>query len=137
MVFAQHGFCPGLMRTGSPRNADFKGKHRFEYAWFSIADSLPLVTVSAENAARQIVQACKRGSSELVISIPAKAAVVFNALFPELMSGMLALANQLLPAAGGTGTRQMKGRDSKSSWSPSWLTSLNDEAALRNNEVLR
>jgi hypothetical protein len=30
----------------------------------------------------------------------------------------------------------MKGKDSKSSWSPSWLTTLNEEAALRNNEVL-
>ena len=59
--------CPGLMRTGSPRNADFKGQHRFEYAWFSISDALPLLTVSAENAARQIVQACKRGQAELVI----------------------------------------------------------------------
>ncbi|MEJ7710408.1 MAG: SDR family oxidoreductase [Pyrinomonadaceae bacterium] len=27
---------PGLIRTGSPRNATFKGKHREEYAWFSI-----------------------------------------------------------------------------------------------------
>jgi NAD(P)-dependent dehydrogenase (short-subunit alcohol dehydrogenase family) len=27
---------PGLMRTGSPRNADFKGKHRAEYAWFRL-----------------------------------------------------------------------------------------------------
>lgn len=129
--------CPGLMRTGSPRNADFKGKHRFEFAWFSIADALPLVTVSAENAARQIVQACKRGSAELVISIPAKAAVLFDTLFPDAMAGMLALVNQLLPTAGGAGTRRMKGRDSKSLWSPSLLTTLNDEAALRNNEVLR
>ena len=24
--------CPGLMRTGSPRNATFKGNHRAEYA---------------------------------------------------------------------------------------------------------
>ena len=34
--------APGLMRTGSPVNANFKGKNRLEYAWFSIADSLPL-----------------------------------------------------------------------------------------------
>ena len=72
------------MRTGSPRNADFKGQHRFEYAWFSISDALPLLTVSAENAARQIVHACKRGQAELVISIPAKIAVLFDALFPEV-----------------------------------------------------
>jgi hypothetical protein len=127
--------CPGLMRTGSPRNADFKGKHQFEYAWFSISDALPLLTVSAENAARQIVHACKRGQAELVISVPAKVAVLFDSLFPEAMSQMLALANRLLPAAGGAGTHRTKGRDSTSAWSPSWLTTLNDEAALRNNEV--
>ena len=129
--------CPGLMRTGSPRNADFKGKHRYEFAWFSIADALPLISVSAENAARQIVQACKRGQAELVISMPAKAAVLFDSLFPEVMSQMLAVVNQLLPGAGEGGTRRVKGRDSKSIWSPSLLTILNDEAALRNNEVLR
>lgn len=127
--------CPGLMRTGSPRNADFKGKHQFEYAWFSISDALPLLTVSAENAARQVVRACKRGDAELVISIPAKIAVLFDALFPEAMSQMLAVANRVLPEAGGVGTERRKGRESTSSWSPSWLTTLNEEAALRNNEV--
>jgi short-subunit dehydrogenase len=128
--------CPGLMRTGSPRNADFKGKHRLEYAWFSISDAMPLLTVSAENAARQVVQACKRGLAELVISIPAKVAVTFDALFPELSSQLLALANQFLPEAGGVGTQRKKGRDSASAWSPSWLTTLNEEAAVRNNEVV-
>ena len=127
--------CPGLMRTGSPRNADFKGKHQFEYAWFSISDALPLLTVSAENAARQVVHACKRGQAELVISVPAKIAVLFDALFPEAMSQMLAVANRLLPEAGGVGTERIKGRNSTSAWSPSWLTTLNEEAALRNNEV--
>ncbi|HEU5458867.1 MAG TPA: SDR family oxidoreductase, partial [Pyrinomonadaceae bacterium] len=92
--------CPGLMRTGSPRNADFKGQHRFEYAWFSISDALPLLTVSAENAARQIVRACKRGQAELVISIPAKIAVLFDALFPEAMYQILGLVNQFLPEPG-------------------------------------
>ena len=129
--------CPGLMRTGSPRNADFKGKHQLEYAWFSISDALPLLTVSAENAARQVVRACKRGQAELVISAPAKVAVLFETLFPEAMSQILAVANQILPKAGGVGTQTMKGRDSTSAWSPSWLTTLNEEAALRNNEVLR
>lgn len=127
--------CPGLMRTGSPRNADFKGQHRFEYAWFSISDALPLLTVSAENAARQVVRACKRGQAELVISVPAKVAVLFESLFPEAMSQVLALMNQMLPEAGGVGKRTMKGRESTSTWSPSWLTTLNEEAAIRNNEV--
>jgi short-subunit dehydrogenase len=128
--------CPGLMRTGSPRNADFKGQHRFEYAWFSISDSLPLLTVSAENAARQIVRACKRGQAELVISIPAKIAVLFESLFPEAMYQILGVVNQMLPEPGGVGTQTVKGRDSGSTWSPSWLTTLNEEVAVRNNEVL-
>jgi short-subunit dehydrogenase len=129
--------CPGLMRTGSPRNADFKGKHQYEYAWFSISDALPLLTVSAENAAKQVVRACKRGQAELVISVPAKVAVLFDALFPEAMSQMLALTNKFLPKPGGVGTERRKGRESTSAWSPSWLTTLNEEAAVRNNELLQ
>lgn len=59
--------CPGLMRTGSPRNATFKGQHRAEYAWFTISDSLPFTSISAERAARQILAACKRGEAEVVL----------------------------------------------------------------------
>lgn len=55
--------CPGLMRTGSPPNAFFKGKHREEYAWFAISDSLPLLSISARRAAARIVRACRYGDS--------------------------------------------------------------------------
>jgi len=127
--------CPGLMRTGSPRNADFKGKHRYEYAWFSIGDALPLLSVGAERAAREIVNACRSGRAELVISVPAKVAVLFNTLFPELTTDLFALANRLLPMPGGIGQREAKGKESSSMWSPSWLTTLNESAAMRNNEV--
>ena len=33
--------CPGLMRTGSPRNIDVVGLQEEEYEWFKISDSLP------------------------------------------------------------------------------------------------
>ena len=128
--------CPGLMRTGSPRNANFKGKHREEYAWFSISDSLPVTAIKAERAARQIVDACKQGRAELVITMQAKLAVTFDALFPELSAEMLGLVNQLLPGPGGIGEQSAKGRESTSKWSPSWLTTLTEEAALENNEVV-
>ncbi len=128
--------CPGLMRTGSPRNANFKGKHRDEYAWFSISDSLPVTSIKAERAARQIVDACKQGRAELIITVQAKLAVAFDALFPEASAEMLALVNRLLPEPGGIGERSAKGRDSSSSWSPSWLTRLTEEAAMNNNEVV-
>jgi NAD(P)-dependent dehydrogenase (short-subunit alcohol dehydrogenase family) len=128
--------CPGLMRTGSPRNANFKGQHREEYAWFSISDSLPLTSIKAERAARQIVSACKQGRAELVITIQAKTAVLIDALFPEISAELLAVVNRLLPEPGGIGDRSAKGKDSTSSWSPSWLTTLTEEAALKNNETV-
>ena len=128
--------CPGLMRTGSPRNANFKGKHRCEYAWFSISDSLPVTSIKAERAARQIVDACKQGRAELVITIQAKMAAMFDALFPEASAELMALVNRVLPEAGGIGEGSAKGRESTSSWSPSWLTRLTEEAAMNNNEVV-
>jgi len=42
--------CPGLMRTGSPRNAFFKGNNKAEYAWFSISDALPVLSMDARRA---------------------------------------------------------------------------------------
>src|SRR5262245_18886128 len=126
--------CPGLMRTGSPRNATFKGQHRAEYAWFSISDSLPLLTVSAESAARRIVTACQRGEAEVIFPLQAKIAAMADAVAPELTATLLSFINRLLPAPGGIGTARVKGSESKSSLSPSWLTLLGDRAARRYNE---
>jgi NAD(P)-dependent dehydrogenase (short-subunit alcohol dehydrogenase family) len=127
--------CPGLMRTGSPRNADFKGNKKAEYAWFSISDSLPFTSIQAERAARQIISACVDGRAELVITVQAKAAVLFDELFPELNAELMSLINGLLPAGDGYGVRQAKGKDSTSAWSPSLLTVLTERAAVRNNEM--
>lgn len=127
--------CPGLMRTGSPRQAFFKGQHRAEYAWFSISDSLPLVSMSAHQAARQIIAACKRGDAEVVLSLPAKMAVTLHDLFPGLAARILEIVNRLLPSPGGIGEAAVKGKDSESSLSPSWLTALTDKAAEENNET--
>ena len=102
--------CPGLMRTGSPRNADFKGKHRFEYAWFSISDALPLLTVSAENAARQIVQAASVDRRNLSSRYLQRSQCCSTHSFPEAMSQMLAIVNQVCPQAGGVGTQRVKGK---------------------------
>jgi NAD(P)-dependent dehydrogenase (short-subunit alcohol dehydrogenase family) len=127
--------CPGLMRTGSPRNASFKGRHRAEYAWFSIGDSLPLLSVSAERAARRIATACQRGEGEVIFPIQAKIAAMADAIAPELAADVMGLINRLLPAPGGVGSARVKGSESQSSLSPSWLTILGDRAAERNNEV--
>ena len=95
-------------------NALFKGHNRTEYALFSIADSLPGLSVSAELAARQIVNACRYGDPELVISWPAKLAALFHGLFPGATADALGAVDRLLPGPGGVGSRSVKGRDSTS-----------------------
>jgi NAD(P)-dependent dehydrogenase (short-subunit alcohol dehydrogenase family) len=127
--------CPGLMRTGSPRNAHFKGQHRKEYAWFSLGASLPLVSISAQRAAAQIVDACRRGDPYLAISLPAKAAVLLCGLFPGPFVRLMRLVNRLLPSPGGIGRARKAGDESFSGWSPSPLTILNEQAARRNNQL--
>jgi NAD(P)-dependent dehydrogenase (short-subunit alcohol dehydrogenase family) len=129
---------PGLMRTGSPFNASFKGRHREEFTWFTIADSLPLATVSGERAARQIVQACRYGRPNLVIGWPFKLAIVANALAPSMVSALSELATRLvLPGPASTeGNTKYSGWQSRSKWAPSRLTRLTERAAAANNEVL-
>src|SRR4051794_17163878 len=129
--------CPGLMRTGSPRNAFFKGKHRAEYAWFSITGSLPGVSMNADRAARQIVNACRYGRAKITLSIPAKLAVTANTIAPELTADLNALVAWLLPPRGGIGRAALEGRNSESAFSPSILTALNERAAAKNNEMLQ
>lgn len=128
--------CPGLMRTGSPRNALFKGKHRAEYAWFAISDSLPVSSMNAVRAARQIINATKRGDAEVILTIQAQLAARFHGLFPGTTADLLAIVNKLLPAAGGIGRKRAKGKDSQSPLAPSVLTSLSEQAAANNNEML-
>ena len=127
--------CPGLMRTGSHWHALFKGQHRLEHAWFSLAASAPLGAINAERAARQIINACRDGRAELTISWPAKIAARLNALAPELAADLNAAVVRLLPAPGGIGARSREGSESTSPWSPSLVTLLGDRAALRNNEL--
>jgi NAD(P)-dependent dehydrogenase (short-subunit alcohol dehydrogenase family) len=127
---------PGLMRTGSPRRASMKGRHEAEYAWFAISDSLPGLSTSAENAARQIVEACRYGDPELTITLPAKLAMMVNHVAPTAVANAMVLANQLLPGPnGGDGERSRRGAESTSKWAPSAATVLTDKAAVVNNEV--
>ena len=126
--------CPGLMRTGSPRNALFTGQHRAEYTWFTLSDSLPGTSISADRAARQILDACRRGDAELIISLPAVAAATFHGVFPGLTADLLGKVNRLLPAAGGIGTRTLPGSESETPLTRSWLTGLTKQAAATNNE---
>jgi NAD(P)-dependent dehydrogenase (short-subunit alcohol dehydrogenase family) len=127
--------CPGMMRTGSHLNADMKGNNQVEFALFSIFNALPFISIDSAEAARQIVAACAAGDAQLIISIQAKAAALAHALAPGLVSDCLALSNFFLPETGQAGTTKVKGKDSQSFASPSFLTTLSDRAAVRNNEI--
>jgi hypothetical protein len=126
------------MRTGSPFNAWFRGQHREEFAWFAIADSLPLISTSGRRAAEQIVDAVRHGDAELVITWAAKLAVVAAALMPNTVALALQAANALLPGpAASSGGERWTGWQSMSDWAPSKLRQLAEKAALENNEVPR
>jgi NAD(P)-dependent dehydrogenase (short-subunit alcohol dehydrogenase family) len=129
--------CPGLMRTGSPFNAWFKGRYRAEFAWFAIADSLPLLSIDGRRAAAQIVSAMRHGDPELVVSWPARLAVFAEAVAPNLFASAMTLVNRvLLPAPTGTlGNESHSGWHSTSRWAPSPLTRLTERSAAENNEV--
>jgi NAD(P)-dependent dehydrogenase (short-subunit alcohol dehydrogenase family) len=126
---------PGLMRTGSPRNAFFKSQFQSEYAWFKISDSLPLVSMSAQRAARRIVSACRHGDAEVVLGLPAQAAVLFHGLFPGLTSDLLGLVNRTLPGPGGALSARVRGEDAETPLSESFLTVLTARAERAYNEL--
>jgi len=128
---------PGLMRTGSPFNAWFKGRHRDEFAWFMISDSLPVASIDAQRAASQLLDACRYGDAELAIGWPARLAIIANAVIPEAMAVAMNLANQfILPEPNGDGgTESHSGWQSMSARTSSPLTRLTEKAAAANNEL--
>ena len=101
---------PGLLRTGSYFNALFKGRKAAEFTWFSLGDTLPGVSISAERAARQIVRATRRGEAERILSVPAKLLSLMQGIAPNTTTALLTLIDTaLLPPPsdktdGGTAT---------------------------------
>jgi short-subunit dehydrogenase len=126
---------PGLMRTGSPRNALFKGQHQKEYAWFMLSDSLPGASIAARNAARRIVDGMLRGQAEIVLSLPAQFAVILNAFAPGFFSAIMQLAERVLPGVGPGSTASAPGRESESSLTTSPLTVLSRKAERDYNQI--
>jgi NAD(P)-dependent dehydrogenase (short-subunit alcohol dehydrogenase family) len=104
---------PGLMRTGSEGNAKFKGDHRAEYTWFSLSTALPFASIKAERAAAQIISACRHGLPSLTIPLAARAAILGNALFPNIAGSTMKLINSTLlpPPAGPDGDTARSGHE--------------------------
>jgi short-subunit dehydrogenase len=100
---ARHGVSvtcavPGLMRTGSPRNALFTGDQAAEHRWFTLGDSLPLVSMDAERAARQLVRAVLRGRAEVAPTPLAKIGMRVHGVAPATTMRLIGLVERLLPS---------------------------------------
>ena len=127
--------APGLMRTGSHLNAEFKGQHKKEFLWFSLGATLPVSSTSAERAARQIVTAIKRGDAELILTWQASLAAMAHGLMPGLTSDVLALVNRFLPTSGGIGSARALGHQSRTPTTNSVLEALGERAARELNQL--
>lgn len=125
---------PGLMRTGSPRNALFTGDRAAEHRWFALADSIPLLSMDAERAAARIVSAALRGRPEVILTPIAKIAVRLHGLAPGLTTRAAAVVDRLLPRSD-TGSEPVPGHALEEP--PAWfraLTALTRRAARRTNQ---
>ncbi len=104
---------PGLMQTGSPRNAVIKGQHEREYALFATVDNLPLISQSAQSAAQRILSALARNEAEVMIGLPATAMRYAQALAPQLVADLMSLSNRFLPGPSSSNDAK-RGQDAES-----------------------
>lgn len=119
---------PGLMRTGSHVNASFKGDNRAEFSWFSVGASNPVTAMSGRRAARKIVNAVRRGRSEIILTPQAQMLAMFHGLFPGITCDMLGVVHRVLPGTGSTVQDRHTGKESESGVSNSLLTALGRKA---------
>lgn len=128
---------PWLMRIGSFRNADFKGRHRAEYAMGSVVNASPLISDDPKRAAHKIIAAMKRGDASATLWI-SKPVVLLDTLLPEIVKDVMSLSNRLMPKADGEdsiGTQTRKGFESESKLSQSPLTAPLQRAAEDTNQM--
>jgi len=128
---------PGLMRTGSFVNALFKGERASEVSWFSLGASLPIISMSADRAARRIVLACERGERFVSLGLPAKVLRIAHALAPASFVRVLSFIDRMLPKADGSNPADAPepGWLHRRGIAKSPLLALGDRAATRNLEV--
>lgn len=88
---------PGLMRTGGHVHAQFVGEAARDYAWFAPGASLPLLSVSAERAARRIVDAVLAGRPQVELTPLTWVGRRVHGLAPGPTSLLLGLVARALP----------------------------------------
>jgi NAD(P)-dependent dehydrogenase (short-subunit alcohol dehydrogenase family) len=120
---------PGLMRTGSHLNAEFRGKPRGEFTWFSVLGNLPLTSISGRSAAQRIVEAARLGEPEVTLGVAAQLAARAQGLAPGMTAAALGLVNCALPRDPGPADRRISaGWESQTAVTDSFLTALGRRA---------
>jgi NAD(P)-dependent dehydrogenase (short-subunit alcohol dehydrogenase family) len=104
------GVYPHLMRTGGHVHAWITGDRETEYTLVGLGGSLPFISTSAESVARRLWTAVCNGDPEVIAGWPAVVAAKVHGLFPNWTAEALALVNQLLPQATGSG-RPVRGSE--------------------------
>ena len=127
--------CPGLMQTGSPRNAFFKGRHEAEYAWFSIGDSLPGLSMNAQRAAKLVVDSTIHKDGLVTLGIPAKVAAMAYRVSPDISGLVLKGVNWLLPNGRPGESSRKAGRDSESTLTRILLWATGRRAERKYNQL--
>lgn len=125
--------CPGMMRTGSPLNATFKGQAEKEFAWFATSDVVPVASIASDEAADRILDACARGKRELIFPTVAKLAVTAHDLFRGTSLAAISLLGRLMPSPGGEGPRPRLGYEVES-LAPKAVRETHHAIGARNNE---
>ena len=133
---------PGLMRTGSHLQARFTGQPSKEFTWFSLGASLPLVSMDAERAARQIIAAVRQRRAEIILTPAGQLVSRAAGIVPGLTSEILHLVQRLaLPAPSGDSgavvADEAQGHDLRPAMGKKAfdrLTTLGQAAASRFNE---
>jgi NAD(P)-dependent dehydrogenase (short-subunit alcohol dehydrogenase family) len=136
---ARHGIevttiVPGLMRTGSPVNASFKGDAEREFQWFSASDQHALTSTSAERAARRIVTAVRRHEGKVVLTWQAKMLRLAHSLAPNVVMRVLSTVNGLLPAERGLRFEARRGQELATAGDASSVRRRLEETARRMNQ---
>lgn len=105
------GIYPMTMRTGGHRHAWFKGNQEAEYAWFSLGDVLPGLSMSVEQAARMTILGLQAGDPEVIIGLIGRVKTAVDAIFPFWSAELMDVVERAFPAPENVETPAVQGRD--------------------------
>jgi short-subunit dehydrogenase len=88
---------PGLMRTGSATQAEYRGDVESESHWFIAGATAPGLSLNARTAARRIINAARLDEGFVVLGWPAKVMRLGYVLMPNFVVKTAAFINRQMP----------------------------------------